>query len=124
MIYTAKDIERICKSEVTYKVIRDQCGGFGEFWAEFHGNLIFHGNLRSIIGAPINERDDIEDYSVDKEDTLRDFRFAMFILTSTTAQELEFCFDVPENECAGDDCWDYREMIPKNIFIIDKKLDF
>ena len=58
MIYTAKDIERICKSEVTYKVIRDQFGGFGEFWAEFHGNLILHGNLRSITGAPINERDD------------------------------------------------------------------
>ena len=120
MFYTAKDIERICESEVTYKIIRDQFGGFGEFWAEFHGNLILHDNLRSIIGAPINERDDIEDFSVDKEDTLRDFRFAMFILTSTTAQELECRFDVPENECAGDDYWGYREMIPKNLFIIDK----
>ena len=124
MVYTAKDIKRICKSEITYKVVRDQFGGFGEFWAEFHGNSILHGNLRSITGAPINERDDIEDYSVDKEDTLRDFCFAMFLLTSRFAEELEFLFDVPQNECANDEYWEYREMVPENLFIIDKKLDF
>lgn len=124
MIYTAKDIERICKSEITYKVIRDQFGGFGEFWAEFHGNLILHDNLRSITGASLNERDAIEDYSADSEDTLRDFRFAMFLLTSRIAQELEFLFDVSQKECAGDEFWEYREMVPNNLFILDKKLDF